>query len=816
MSTHPRPDPTDDARGESRSRPAGADLREPEMGLLRPETVDPKDEIAQPGRLEIALKNALEERDRLRAEVESNRARLFESDQRQLVQRCRFEHLQSITASFTCALKPRDIAEVIVREGTAAIGAPMGGIWLLDEAGETLELIQSSGFSGRVLERSSRVSLDSRRPEAQCHRARSAVWLDSRAAYAAAYPEAAQEGAESPEVTLVCLPLVVEPRCFGAFSMAFTHTRNFTDDERGFLVMLSHHAAQALDRARLFEEADRTEASLRFLSEASSALAVSLDYDATLAAVARLAVPRIADWASIDMLDPDGTLRRVAVVHADPAKVELGWELSRRHPPAARDGGGPGWVVSTGKTEVFERISAAPPGDAGSEAASLRALRSLGLISSMCIPLYVRGRPAGAMTVGSAESRRHFGTSELALAQELARRASMAIDNALAYREAQEANRIKDDFLATMSHELRTPLNAILGWAAMLRARPDVDVKKAIGTIERNARAQVRLVEEVLDISRIMTGKLKLDLKSFDLMGVLRASVDVVAPSALARGITLDASMAMDRCPFYGDASRLQQVFWNLLSNAIKFTPKGGRVDVCLARSGSEVELTVKDNGRGIRSDFLPVMFQRFRQADSSTTRTEGGLGVGLAIVSHLVELHGGTATAFSAGEGSGATFTVTLPVRAISVQEPRPASAAATSTKLLAGLRVLVCEDDADSRDLLHEVLSGEGATVRVAAAAPEALQHLREFRPDVLVSDIGLPLVDGYALIRQIRELSADDGGRTPAIALTAYAGAEDARKAFSAGYQLHVAKPVEPSELSARVANLAGRAGAMQGAR
>jgi len=268
---------------------------------------------------------------------------------------------------------------------------------------------------------------------------------------------------------------------------------------------------------------------------------------------------------------------------------------------------------------------------------------------------------------------------------------------------------------------------------------------------------------------------------------------------------------AVDPCPFYGDAGRLQQVFWNILSNAIKFTPKGGRVAARLVRVGSQVEIMVTDNGRGIRRDFLPVMFQRFRQADSSTTRTEGGLGIGLAIVGHLVQLHGGTVTAQSAGEGQGAVFTVVLPMRVLCAEEPRSAPADAALTKPLAGLRILVCEDDADSRALLHELLSSEGATVRLAAAADEAMDHLREFRPDVFVSDIGLPVVDGYTLIRQIRQLSGEQGGWTPAIALTAYAGAEDARRAFEAGFQSHMTKPVDPSELAARVAAVARRPGA-----
>jgi CheY-like chemotaxis protein/two-component sensor histidine kinase len=305
-----------------------------------------------------------------------------------------------------------------------------------------------------------------------------------------------------------------------------------------------------------------------------------------------------------------------------------------------------------------------------------------------------------------------------------------------------------------------------------------------------------------------MTGKLKLDLRPVDLAVLLEAAVDEVAPSAQAKSLALDTQIEVEPCPLHGDPTRLQQVFSNLLSNAVKFTPKGGRVDVKLARAGSDVEVSVTDTGRGIRSDCLPLLFERFRQADSSATRTEGGLGIGLAIVGHLVELHGGSVKAHSTGEGKGATFVVRMPVQVTSAEQRRPSSPDGPEAKLLSGLRVLVCEDDADSRDLLCEVLSSEGADVRMAAVAGEALDHVREFRPDVLVSDIGLPLVDGYTLIRQIRQLAADQGGRTPAIALTAYASGEDARRAFAAGYQLHVTKPVDPVELAARVATLAGR--------
>jgi signal transduction histidine kinase len=383
-----------------------------------------------------------------------------------------------------------------------------------------------------------------------------------------------------------------------------------------------------------------------------------------------------------------------------------------------------------------------------------------------------------------------------------------------AEEEARALNGIKDEFLATVSHELRTPLNAILGWAVMLRSNPNVDVAKAVETIERNARAQGRLIEDVLDVSRIIAGKLRIDPKSVDLAAVLRASLDVVTPAAVAKGVSLEAAIDCDPCTAQADSDRVQQIFWNLLSNAIKFTPRDGRVSARLAVEGTEVTFTVRDTGRGIDKKFLPFLFERFRQADSTSTRAERGLGLGLAIVRHLVELHGGTVVADSPGLNQGATFHVRFPARVAPAESPpRPAEArgsaeASTAGLALGGVRVLVCDDDPDACELMSAILTARGATVERASSAEEALHLMVSFHPDVLVSDIGLPAVDGYSLIRRVRALTSREGGRTPAIALTAYTRGEDARKAFAAGFQLHVAKPVDPGELVAMVANLAGR--------
>jgi PAS domain S-box-containing protein len=573
---------------------------------------------------------------------------------------------------------------------------------------------------------------------------------------------------------------------------------------------------------RDIETRRRAEHRVRFLNEASDALATSLDCDETLANVARLAVPRIADWAAVDMLAPDGGFRRVALAHTDPQKTELAAEIRRRNPFRCDGPTGVARVVRTGAAEIREEIRDEDLAQVFPDPESLAMVRSLGLVSSMCVPLRVQGLPVGAIWLAFSTSRRQFRREDLSFAQELAHRANVALENARTFRESQEANRVKDEFLATISHELRTPLNAILGWTTMLRRKPDVDAKKALDTIERNARAQMRLVEDVLDVSRAVTGKLAIEPAEIDAADVLRAAVEVVRPMADARSVSLDVRVEGGPCcPLYADADRLQQAFWNVLSNAIKFSGKGGQVAARLRRTEADVEFVVADTGRGIHPTFLPFVFDRFRQADSSTTRAEGGLGLGLAIVRHIVELHGGTVKAESIGEGHGTTFTISIPVRsALPSQGPSPlrapkassgvylSSGASDAERGLSGVRVLVCDDDEDARELVAAVLSAEGAAVYTAATGNRAIAALREFVPHVLVSDVGMPQIDGYQLIRQIRSMPEEDGGQTPAIALTAYARREDELKAFLAGYQVHVAKPVEPGRLVQMVANLAGR--------
>jgi PAS domain S-box-containing protein len=424
-------------------------------------------------------------------------------------------------------------------------------------------------------------------------------------------------------------------------------------------------------------------------------------------------------------------------------------------------------------------------------------------------------RDASGKVVGASKIARDV-TLQKRFQQEL-QKAKDAAEQARV--DAERVSLMKDEFLATLSHELRTPLNAILGWAQVLQSQSGSDevLGEGLTIIERNARVQAQLIEDLLDMSRIIAGKIRLDVQQVDLQDAVDAAVASVRHAADAKQIRLQVVLDPLAGPVRGDPARLQQCFWNLLTNAIKFTPKGGQVQVTLERVNSHAEVCVADNGQGIKPEFLPYLFERFRQADSSASRRHGGLGLGLSIVKHLIELHGGRVRAKSAGEGQGATFCIELPIALVRPSEPkarRPdpqdehAGMAAPDRPSLAGITVLAVDDEPDSRGLIRHVLEACGATVLVAASAAEALELLSQHHPDMILSDIGMPGEDGYEFIRKVRSLPPELGGRTPAAALTAFARSEDRMRALRAGYQTHVAKPVDPAELAAVVASLAIR--------
>src|SRR5919199_1073723 len=779
-------------------------------------------------------------------------------------------------------------------------------------------------------------------------------------------------------------------------------------DEEGKIINVIAALSDITERKQIEEErvqlvqeqaaravAENSQQQSAFLAQVSAVLSSSLEYEQTLQSVAKLAVPYFADWCSVDLLNDDRTIGRVAVAHTDPEKVKFGWELAQRFPRHLDDGYGIAKVMQTGQVEIGieitdEQLAAAVP-----NAEYLEIIRGVGLKSCIIAPLQARGRVLGSITFVFTESDRRYRLEDIPLAEDLAQRAAMAIDNARLYNETQQAklaaelaanrtarllavmtalsesltsaqvaqviieqgmsalgascglvavlnqdaseleiiqsigyehvgeflrsfsihapfplaeavrtgqpiwletlenriarypdlaqayakvgskawisvplliegqavgglslsfsavpglsesdrafvlalaqqsaqsidrarlyesesqaraqaeaaNRIKDEFLAVLSHELRTPLNPILGWTRLLR-RGTLDSSKmatALETIERNAQLQVQLIEDLLDISRILQGKLSLDSTPVNLKTTVTAAIETVRLAAEAKNIQIQTQLEPTVGNVLGDAARLQQVVWNLLTNAIKFTPAGGRVEVELKTIDSSAQIQVRDTGKGIMPDFMPYVFDTFRQADSSITRTFGGLGLGLAIVRHLVELHGGTVKAESPGEGQGATFTVTLPLltrsKDANTNQKNNLSLNA-HTSPLAGVRILAVDDEADNLELVQFILEQAGAIAICVSSATDALQQLNESKPDVLIADIGMPQIDGYTLMRQIRQLSREQGGEIPAIALTAYAGEINQQQALAAGFGMHLSKPVEPEELVKAIAHL-----------
>jgi PAS domain S-box-containing protein len=741
-------------------------------------------------------------------------------------------------------------------------------------------------------------------------------------------------------------------------------------------------------------ERKQKEAAEKFLAEASTALATSLEYETTLATIAQLAVPHFADWCGIDMVSADGTLSRLAVAHIDPEKVSWAHEIHKRYPPDPSEPQGIYNVLRTGLSEFYPDIADEMLVMGARDEEHLRIMREIGFRSAMIVPLKARGRVLGVITFVNSESGKHHTTGDLALAEDLAHRAAMAIDNAQLFRaeqrirrsaeltsdflrrlqavssslsqaltaqdvavavieqgvsslgahagtvvllneaaaeleivgtvgftpdvaekwrrfslhqnvpiadaikqrapvlvesisahldkypglgplasvtgsealaafplivegrtvgamglsfprpqvfnedgvafmhalahqcaqalerarlyeteqrlrsQAETANRIKDEFLATVSHELRTPLNAIVGWSSLLMTN-SLDEKataRAVETIGRNAKAQSQIIEDLLDVSRIITGKLSLNASLTEVEAVIKTALESLYPAAESKNIAIKSRFESPSKFIWGDADRLQQIMWNLLSNAIKFTPKGGEIEVNVSQVESQIQIRVRDTGQGISKEFLPFVFDRFSQADGTSTRQFGGLGLGLAIVRHLVEMHGGTVAATSEGLNQGTTFIVTLPVRAAfdndwAANEILPLmdeSAGVDFSYNLSGVRILIVDDDNDARLLLTTIIEKTGAYILAAGSVAEALEILKNFQPRILLSDIGMPGEDGYSLIRKIRALYPEEAGKISAVALTAYAREEDKTLALEAGFQMHISKPVNPEQL------------------
>jgi len=611
------------------------------------------------------------------------------------------------------------------------------------------------------------------------------------------------------------VPLKVRGRTIGVLSLTRNHPGEpHNTDDQSLFQDLADRAAMAIANARLYQQAQQARQQAVQTADRNArlqAVTAALSESLTPTQVAEVIVEQSiavlnASSAMVVIVSESGT--ELEIVHHVGYQQDL-TEQWRRFPittpvplaEAVRTGE-PIWEEST-----QERIARYPH--------LADAYAALNYAAWISLPLMVEGRAVGGISINFTEFS-PLSEDDRAFMLALAQQCAQAIARSQLYEaeqqaraDAEAANRIKDEFLAVLSHELRSPLNPILGWTRLLRTRKfdEQATNRALETIERNATLQTKLIEDLLDVSRILRGKMVLSVSPVNLATTIEAALETVWLAAEAKGIEIKTSLAPNVGLVSADSARLQQVVWNLLSNAVKFTPSGGRVEIHVEQEASCTQISVSDTGKGINPEFLPYVFERFRQEDGRTTRNFGGLGLGLAIVRHLVELHGGTVQAESPGEGQGATFIVKLPLTRLG-KEPDFESESRVTAVNLNQLRILVVDDEADMRELLVAILSEYGAQVRVAASAAEVLTLLEQFKPDVLISDIGMPDVDGYMLMQQVRQLPPQQGGLIRAIALTAYAGELNQQQALEAGFQKHITKPVEPNELVKTIAALVGR--------
>ena len=534
-----------------------------------------------------------------------------------------------------------------------------------------------------------------------------------------------------------------------------------------------------------------------FLAEASRLLAELLDVPSTLQKVAGLAVPHFADWCTVDFLDADGSLRRLAVAHVDPAKVQLAHELHRRYPPDPKGSHGVWKVLRTGQSELLAEISDSLLVEMIKDEERRRILRELGLTSYMGVPLTVRGKPIGVITFVTAESRRRYGPADVRLAEELAHRAAVAIENARLYSELKEADRRKDEFLAMLAHELRNPLAPIRNALHIMKmpGATGEDIENARQMTEQQVQYMVRLVDDLLDVSRIMRGRIELRKEPVELATVLAHAVETAQPMIDARGQQLIVSVPPEPLRLQADPTRLTQVVANLLHNAAKFSEHSGRIWLTAERQGHEALVRVRDEGTGMRADLLPHIFELFVQGERTLDRSQGGLGIGLTVVQKLVELHGGTITAHSEGPGKGSEFIIRLPGLA-DPAKPARSDAGAGAVQASPMRRILVVDDNVDAAESIAMLVQIWGHDVRLAHNGPEALEAAEQYQPDIIVLDIGLPGISGYEVARQLRQQPRFR--ETRLIAMTGYGQEEDFRRSKDAGFDEHVTKPVDPDDL------------------
>ena len=550
-----------------------------------------------------------------------------------------------------------------------------------------------------------------------------------------------------------------------------------------------------------FTELKAAQQALQLLADAGQTLGASLDYHATLQSLTGIVVPRMADWCAVDLLTDAGELERVAVNHRDPGRVALARELFARYPPRRSDPRGPWRILQSGEPEWTEEITDAMLQAAAQTPEHLELMRALDLRSYVRVPLVARGASIGVLTLVHAESGRRYRESDVELAKELARRAAAAVENARLHDQLRTEDRRKDEFLATLAHELRNPLAPIRTGLALLRmSRDEESAERTRQIMERQLVHMVRLVDDLLDLSRVTRGKVQLERERVDLWSIVGSALETSRPALDAAGLQLVVRLPPDPVVLDADRTRLAQVLSNLLNNAAKFTEAGGSVEIEAIREGADVLVRVSDTGIGIPQDMLGHIFDMFAQVGGSRTRTEGGLGIGLTLVKRLVELHGGRVWAESDGPGEGSSFVIRLPVASTAVAEQEAAGGEPVRSSSISARRILVVDDNIDAADTLATLLRLDGHEVRTAANAPAALVAAAELRPEIAFLDIGLPGMNGYDLARRLRA----DASLPPMtlVAVTGWGQAEDRRQSREAGFDHHLTKPVAPSELQAFV--------------
>jgi signal transduction histidine kinase/CheY-like chemotaxis protein len=726
----------------------------------------------------------------------------------------RLERLLAFTRLLARALTPAEVTEAVVDMGLAATSARAGGLWLRSADGATVCLARAVGAGVPRPEDFVHVPLDrpARMPILDVISEERPVWIESCARMAERYPHTFRAffRAEDEE-SLACVPLFAQGRCIGGLSYRFEGVRSFAEDERAFLQVLAWHSAQAIERSRSYsaekrarEAAESSQRRSEFLAHASTLLSSSLDELATLAAVARAAVPRIAEWCIVEASDEEQLPRLLVVEHSDPAKVRLVLEVHRRLRALRDPGCGLSTVLQSGLPELKSTISPDRLHALGDPELA-RLLGEIGVASSLVVPLAARGRILGLAVLVSA--RRPYGEDDLAMAAELGRRAGLALDNARLYREARDAERQKDEFLAMLSHELRNPLAPIVTAlnAMTLTGSPAFAKERAV--IGRHVHSVVRLVDDLLDVARITRGKIQLRMVPIEVSQVVAKSAEMLRPLVDARGQHLTITVPPQGLRILADEARLVQAIANLLSNANKYTPAGGAIAVSARAIGSEVIITVQDSGVGIAPEALPRIFDLFMQESPALDRARGGLGVGLTVVKELIGLHGGSVSAESEGVGRGSCFIIRLPLAPVEAEAPEPSSGQAKGemTAIVVGLRVLLVDDNADAADMLGAALRAIGCVVQVVYDGPSALSAAASFQPDVALVDIGLPGMDGYAVGGRLRELYGVGSMRL--VALTGYGHERDVLQSHEAGFDEHLVKPVDFEEIE-NVLRRAGR--------